>query len=56
LGIYGVHGTTKEKFVINAVHVEMQRCHLYIARHAAKVANATIAYRTKHDIVDNDMV
>ncbi len=38
-----------------AVQVEMQRCHLYTARHAAKAANAAAAYRTKHGIVDTDM-
>ncbi len=33
----------------------MQRCYFYIARHAAKAANATVAYRAKHGIVDTDM-
>ncbi len=37
------------------VQVEMQRRHLYTARHAAKAANATTAYRAKHRIVDTDM-
>ncbi len=37
------------------VQVEMQRRHLYTARHAAKAANAAIAYRVKHEIVDTDM-
>jgi hypothetical protein len=56
LGVYRVHGTTNEKFVVNVVQVEIQRHHLYIIRHAARVANATNAYSTKHKIVDNDMV
>jgi hypothetical protein len=34
----------------------MQHCHLYIVHHSTKVANAVVAYRTKHKIVDNDMV
>jgi hypothetical protein len=33
----------------------MQRRHFYIARHATKAANATVAYQTKHEIVDTDM-
>jgi len=33
----------------------MQCRHFYIARHAAKVANVTAAYRVKHMIVDIDM-
>jgi hypothetical protein len=33
----------------------MQRRHLYIARHVAKAANATAAYRAKHEIIDTDM-
>jgi len=55
LGVYRVQGQTKEEFVATAVQVEMQRRHLYTARHAAKVANAIAAYRTKHGIVDTDM-
>ncbi len=55
-GVYKVQGTTKEEFVANAVHVEMQRHHLYITRHAAKVANAITIYQVKHNIVDSDMV
>ncbi len=35
-----------------AVQVEMQRRHLYIARHATKAANAAAAYRAKHGIID----
>jgi hypothetical protein len=50
LGVYKVQETTKEKFVTNIVHVEMQCCHLYIPHHA------TTAYQTKHGIEDNDMV
>jgi len=46
---------TKEEFVANAVQVEMQRRHFYTARHAAKAANATVAYRAKHEIVNTDM-
>ncbi len=38
-----------------AVQVEMQRRHLYTARHVAKAANAAAAYRAKHEIVDSDM-
>jgi hypothetical protein len=34
----------------------MHRHHLYITRHAVRAVNAAIAYRTKHKIVDNDMV
>ncbi len=59
MGVYKVQETTKEKFVANAVHVEMQRHHLYIVVHASKAANAayaTYAYRAKHGIVNNDMV
>jgi hypothetical protein len=41
--------------VAAAVQVEMQCCHLYIARHAAKAANAAAAYRAKHGIIDTDM-
>jgi hypothetical protein len=55
LGVYRVQGQTQEEFVATAVQVEMQRCHLYTARHAAKAANAAAAYRTKHGIVDTDM-
>ncbi len=40
---------TKAQFVANAIQVEMQRRHLYTARHAAA------AYRAKHGIVDSDM-
>jgi hypothetical protein len=34
----------------------MQRCHFYIVRHVAKAANVVATYRTKHKIVDIDMV
>ncbi len=54
--MYRVEETTKEKFVTNVVQVEMQRCHFYIVRHATKVANVTTIYRTKHGIIDTDMV
>ncbi|CAK9265676.1 unnamed protein product [Sphagnum jensenii] len=50
-----VQDQTKAQFVVNAVQVEMQRCHFYTSHHAAKAANATTAYRTKHGIVDTDM-
>jgi hypothetical protein len=55
LGVYRVHDQTKAQFVANAVQVEMQRRHFYTTHHAAKAANATVAYRTKHEIVDTDM-
>jgi len=55
LGVYRVQDQTQEEFVVNAVQVETQRRHFYIARHATKVANAAAAYRTKHGIVDTDM-
>jgi hypothetical protein len=43
------------QFVANAVQVEMQRPHFYTTHHVAKVINATVAYRTKHGIVNTDM-
>jgi hypothetical protein len=55
LGVYRVQGQTQEEFVAAVVQVEMQRRHLYITRHAAKAANATAAYQTKHGIVDTNM-
>jgi hypothetical protein len=55
LGVYRVQGQTQEEFVATAVQVEMQRQHLYTARHVAKAANATAAYRAKHGIIDSDM-
>jgi hypothetical protein len=58
LGVYRVQGQTQEEFVATAVQVEMQRRHLYTARHATKVSNAinaVAAYRTKHGIIDIDM-
>jgi hypothetical protein len=55
LCVYKVQDQTKAQFVANAVQVEMQRRHFYIARHAAKAANAVAAYRAKHRIVDTDM-
>jgi hypothetical protein len=55
LGVYRVQDQTQKKIVTNAVQVEMQRRHFYTTRHAAKAANATAIYRTKHGIVDTDM-
>jgi hypothetical protein len=55
LGVYRVHDQTKAEFVANAVQVEMQRRHFYTTHHVANAANATIAYQTKHGIVDTDM-
>jgi hypothetical protein len=55
LDVYRVQGQTQEEFVGTTIQVEMQRRHLYTARHAAKVANAAAAYRAKHKIVDTDM-
>jgi hypothetical protein len=55
LGVYKVQGQTQEVFVATTVQVEMQRRHLYTVRHAAKAANAVVAYRAKHGIVDTDM-
>jgi ribosomal protein L32 len=55
LGIYRVHDQTKAQFVANAVQVEMQCHHFYIAHHATKATNATATYRAKHEIVDIDM-
>ncbi len=54
-GVYRVQGQTQEEFVAIAVQVEMQRRHLYTARHAAKAVNAIAAYRAKHGIVDTNM-
>jgi hypothetical protein len=56
LGVYRVEETTKEEFIANVVQVEMQHRHFYIARHATRAANATVAYLTKHEIIDIDMV
>jgi len=56
LGVYRFKDTTKEEFVTNAVHVEMQRCHFYIVRHVARVTNAIDAYQMKHEIIDLNMV
>jgi len=55
LGVYKVQGQTHEEFVATAVQVEMQRRHLYTACHATKVANAAVAYKVKHEIIDTDM-
>jgi hypothetical protein len=56
LGVYKVHGTIKKKIVANVVQAEMQHCHLYIACHVVRATNVATSYRTKHKIVDNDMV
>jgi hypothetical protein len=56
LGGYKVQEITKEGFVANGVQVEMQSHHLYIACHATRIINAIATYRTKHEIVNNDMV
>jgi len=56
LCVYRVEETIKEEFVTNAIQVEMERCHFYIARHVARATNVTTAYRTKHVIIDIDMV
>ncbi len=52
MGVYRVQGQTQEEFVATAVQVEMQRRHLYTARHATKAANAAAAYQAKHEIID----
>jgi hypothetical protein len=56
LDAYRVQGTTKDEFVTNAIHIEMQCCHLYIARHVTRATNMTIVYQAKNNIVDNDMI
>jgi len=56
LGVYKVEETIKEEFVANVIQVEMQCHHFYTTRHVARAANATIAYQTKHGIIDTDMV
>jgi hypothetical protein len=56
LGVYRFKETTKEEFVANAIHVEMQCRHFYTAHHVARVANAIATYQMKHEIVDLDMV
>jgi hypothetical protein len=56
LGVYKVEEITKEKFVANAIQVEMQCCHFYTIRHAIKATNAVIAYQTKHGIINTNMV
>jgi len=55
LGVYRVQGQTQEEFVVTAVQVEMQRCHLYTAHHAAKAAIVVVAYRAKHKIINTNM-
>jgi hypothetical protein len=44
LGVYRVQGKSKEEFFTNVIQVEVQRCHLYIAHHVAKVANKAAFY------------
>jgi len=56
LGVYRVEEITKEEFIANVVQVEIQRRHFYTTRHAARAANVATAYRTKHEIIDIDMV
>jgi hypothetical protein len=56
LGVYKVQGITKEKFVANVIQVKMQCHHLYTIHYATKAINVTAIYRTKHGIIDNDMV
>ncbi len=56
MGVYKVQGKTKEEFVANAIHVEMQCYCLYITCHVVKVTNVTITYQVKHNIVNSDMV
>jgi len=56
LDVYKVEETTKEEFVAKVVQVEMQRHHFYTTRHVARVANAAATYRTKHGIINTDMV
>jgi len=55
LGVYKVQDQTKAQFVANVVQVEMQRRHFYTTHHAAKLANARVAYQTKHGIIYTDM-
>ncbi len=56
MGVYKVQGKTKEEFVVNAVHVEMQCHHLYIVCHIVRATNVATTYEVKHDIANNDMV
>jgi hypothetical protein len=56
LGVYRVQDTKKEQFVTNVIHVEIQRCYLYIAHHVVRAVNVIVVYRAKHNIVDSDMV
>ncbi len=44
LGVYSVREIIKEEFVANVVQVKMQRRHLYIVCHVARVANVTVVY------------
>ncbi len=56
MGVCTIQGTIKEEFVVNVVETEMQHYHLYIVRPATRATNAIASYRTKHEIVNNDMV
>jgi hypothetical protein len=56
LGVYRVEETIKDDFVANAIQVEMQCRHFYITCHAARAANVVVTYRTKHKIIDTNMV
>jgi len=56
LGVYKIQETRKEEFVANAVQVEMQHHQFYILCHVVKATNATTDYRSKHGIVNIDMV
>jgi len=56
LGVYRFKETTKEEFVANAIHVEMQCHHFYTTHHVTRVANAITTYQMKHEIVNLDMV
>jgi len=56
LGVYKVYGTTKEKFVVNAIQAKMQHYHLHTTRHAIRATIVAISYEAKHEIINNDMV
>jgi hypothetical protein len=56
LGVYRVKEITNEKFVANAIQVEMRCCHFYTLCHVIKAINAIAAYRAEHRIVNIDMV
>jgi len=50
LGVYKVHGTTKEEFVITIVHVNMQHRQLYIVHHTTRDIKVIITYQVKHNL------